>query len=60
MVSLQLGLRFDRGSSLVVNQEQVLKSDLDAIVADLITVRLGTVYEQQALPLHTFLQMFIL
>ncbi|WP_341663466.1 insulinase family protein [Vibrio sp.] len=49
----QVGLRFDRGSSLVVNQEQVLKSDLDAIVAELITIRLGTVYDQQTLPLHT-------
>ncbi|WP_114784618.1 M16 family metallopeptidase [Vibrio tetraodonis] len=51
--SALLGLRFDRGSNLVTNQEQNLNSALNAIVAELISIRLGAVYDQQALPLQT-------
>lgn len=47
-----LGLRFDRGSNLVTNQEQNLNSYLDVIVAELINTRLVTVYGQKALPLQ--------
>ncbi|RSD32586.1 M16 family metallopeptidase [Vibrio pectenicida] len=45
-----LGLRFDRGDSLVSTQEHLLNSELDYIAAQLIRLRLRTILDEQSIP----------
>ncbi|GLT16622.1 peptidase M16 [Vibrio zhanjiangensis] len=50
--SAVFGLKFARGSSTVTTQEQLLKSKLDYIVAQLIGMRLTSVLDEEAIPFH--------